>query len=370
MTDHRVAIQEIELANGYRLGRITLDNPRALNALRLDMIEHIQQAITAWEADPTLACILIDANSDKAFCAGGDIVSLYRSISGEGEPDYPERFFVNEYRLCHDLHRLSTPVIAWGHGVVMGGGLGLFESASHRVVTETARLAMPEIRIGLFPDVAGTWFFNRMPRYLALFVALTGATLDAADALFTGLATHARTHESKATLLAALVAQRDWQAPHATVANALDAMPLDSIAARPASAPIIEHLDTLFEATRGPTLAAIGQRIAALADHPSPWLSAAAHSLAGGCPVTAHLIHRQIDNGRYLSLADGTRRELAMALQCCAHPDFAEGVRALLIDKDKRPNWHFQSIAEVPADYVDRHFTPTWEGPHPLADLG
>lgn len=369
MSDRRVHETEIKLNNDTRLGHLTLDNPAALNALRLDMVEAIQAAVKRWEAREDVVAILIDADSDKAFCAGGDVVNLYRSAIGDADPDYPRRFFTHEYQLCHDLHRLKTPCIAWGHGIVMGGGMGVFSGASHRVVTETSRLAMPEIKIGLFPDCAATWFFNRLPRYLARFIALTGATLNAADSLFAGLADHAIAHAAKRDVVDALTAVEDWSDPQATVADVLGRAEGNRPAATAGDARLVTHLDTLRTAATGSDLVTIVARLSALAEAEDPWLAEAGANIAAGCPVTAHLVHRQLEIGCFLSLAEVARTELAMALQCCARPDLPEGVRALLVDKDRQPRWRYASVADVPPDYVDAHFQPAWTGAHPLAAL-
>lgn len=369
MSDRRVHETEINLNNGARIGHLTLDNPAALNALRLDMVEAIQSAVERWEAREDVVAILIDADSDKAFCAGGDIVNLYRSSIGDADPDYPRRFFTHEYRLCHDLHRLTTPCIAWGHGIVMGGGMGVFSGASQRVVTETTRLAMPEIKIGLFPDCAATWFFNRLPRYLARFIALTGTTLNAADGLFAGLADHAIQHAAKSEVIDALAAIENWADPQAVVARVLSEAERSRPAATAGEARLVAHLDAIHAATSGPDLATIVQRLSALAEADDAWLAEAGANIAAGCPVTAHLIHRQLEAGCFLSLAEVARTELAMALQCCARPDLPEGVRALLIDKDRQPRWRYSDVADVSTEYVDAHFAPAWTGPHPFEDL-
>ena len=366
----RIHKNEVPLDDGRVLGRLTLDNPGALNAVRLDMIEPMLSAIHDWEARPDVVAILIEAEGDKAFCAGGDIVNLYRAIIGEIEADYPQRFFTEEYRLCHDLHRLTTPVIAWGHGIVMGGGCGLFAGASHRVVTETTRLAMPEIKIGLFPDCGATWFFSRLPHYLARFISLTGATLNSADVLFAGLAEHGIAHRQKQDVIAALTAAADWYQPHRTVARVLAAAEQRHPGADTADSRLMAAAPTIREAARGGDLADIVAGLTALTEADDDWLAESAGNLAAGCPTTAHLIHDQLETGRYLSLAQAVQRELAMALACCRHADFAEGVRALLVDKDKTPAWRYDSVAAVPDQHVADHFVPGWSGAHPLADLG
>lgn len=368
MSDDNVVLTELDVANGKRMGRVTLNNPSTLNALTLDMIEPLYKQLTAWDADTDLVCIVIESNHDKAFCAGGHIVALYNSMTGQGDPDYTTRFFTREYRLCHALHMLSTPCLAWGQGIVMGGGMGLFSGASHRVVTQTSRLSMPEIRIGLFPDCGATWFFNRMPPRLGLFIALTGATLEARDALISGLADRAIDDAARNEVIDVLCAVDDWAQPHTVVDRVLRRFARE----RPVElggSKLLEHAEVMREATDAATLAGIVGAIRKLVDAADPWLAEAARNLDGGCPVTAHIIRRQLREGRYLSLKQCVMRELKIALQCCRHPDFAEGVRALLVDKDRAPVWHFDSVADVPADYVDAHFRAPWDGNHPLADV-
>ena len=368
MSDAPILFDEIEAAGGRRIGRVRLNNPRTLNALTFDMLEPLYRQLTAWDSDRTIGCILIESTSERAFSAGSDIVALYRGMTGQGDPDYPARFLALEYRLCHAVHMLATPCLAWGNGLVMGAGMGLFSGASHRVVTAASRLAMPEIKIGLFPDCGATWFFNRLPPRLGLFVALTGITLSPRDALVAGLADRAIDHGAHAEVVEALQRIDDWHQPHAAVDRVLRRFAID----RPAGlgpSRLVEHVETIREATDAATLAGMVGGIRRLADHPDPWLAEAAANLDAGCPVTAHIIYRQLRGGRYLSLKQCVMREFKIALQCCRHPDFAEGVRALLVDKDRTPHWHFESVSEVPADYVDAHFRAPWDGDHPLRDL-
>lgn len=368
MTATAITFEERAGHNGKRIGHATLDNPGARNALTLEMLEPFYKQLMAWDADAEIAAIVIDARGDTAFCSGGDIVALYKGLTGQGDPDYPDRFFTLEYRLCHAIHRLATPCVAWGHGLIMGGGMGLFCGASHRVVTATSMLAMPEIRIGLFPDCGATWTFNRLPDRLGLFIALGGVRLNAQDALFCGLADRAIDHAAKQDTLDALARITDWAQPHAAVGRVLRQCARE----RPAdtgSSRLLEHALTIRQATDAATLPAIVAGIRGLASADDPWLVEAATNVAAGCPTSAHLIHRQLSDGRYLSLKQAVMRELKMALQCCRHPDFAEGVRALLVDKDNDPHWLFESVAAVPADHVDAHLRAPWSGDHPLRDL-
>ena len=366
--DEPVLIEELPAGGGKRIGRATLNAPKALNSLSLAMIEKLQPQLEAWEADDDIACIFIDGAGDKAFCAGGDIVQIYRGMTGEGDENYPRAFFENEYRLDYTIHTLNTPVVAWGDGIIMGGGIGIFAGASHRVVTENARLAMPEITIGLFPDVGGTWFLNRMPGRCGLFLGLTGAHMNAGDALFTGLADRFAGADQHAALLDALAAVDDWADPVLAVEQVLRKTEARAAAHCP-GAHTRKHLDRINEATDAQTLAGVVAGIRSLASHEDKWLAKAAKTLDGGCPVTACLVYEQLKRGKHLSLKQCFLRELKMALACARHADFREGVRALLIDKDGAPHWQHESVAEVPAEHIQDHFRAPWDGEHPLADL-
>ena len=188
-----VLFEERSAANGMRFGIATLNAPQTLNGLSLEMVDLLAARLDEWARDPGVALVVLQGAGEKAFCAGGDLHGLYRSM-GENQGKsgwsnaYARRFFEHEYRLDYRIHTYPKPVLCWGHGIVMGGGIGLMMGASHRVVSETSRLAMPEVSIGLFPDVGGSWLLNRMPGRIGLFLALTGAHMNTADAFFAGLA--------------------------------------------------------------------------------------------------------------------------------------------------------------------------------------
>src|SRR5690606_26186366 len=208
-----VRIAEIPTASGHRFGHATLDAPASLNALTLAMVDRLASQLDQWIEDPGIAGIVLDAVGDKAFCAGGDVVALYRSIRAASPGAVPAEaaaFFEREYRLDYRIHTCPKPVLCWGHGIVMGGGIGLLAGASHRVATPATRLAMPEISIGLYPDVGGSWFLGRAPGRTGLFLALTGAPMTAADARFVGLADFVVAHDDKAAVLETISASR-WE---------------------------------------------------------------------------------------------------------------------------------------------------------------
>ncbi|MBB88270.1 MAG: enoyl-CoA hydratase [Xanthomonadales bacterium] len=353
------------------LGRITLNAPKALNSLSLPMARAMQQQLDAWTTDDSVAAVWLDGSGDKAFCAGGDIRAMYEAMTahpvGERVPGC-ETFFTEEYRLDFTLHSYPKPVIVWGSGIVMGGGMGLMCGAAHRLVTETSRLAMPEITIGLYPDVGGSWFLNRMPNGLGLFLGLTGAQINATDAITTGLADRMVGASERDALINALAS-----APLATdaeecIRNVLRDFEDRAAGQRPGSqiAPHLEQIRTLTDHAR---VADVVDAILAV-DTDDKWLSRAVGSLAKGCPMTAHLVAEQIRRSRHLSLADVFRMELVMSSRCSMQPDFREGVRALLIDKDGSPSWSHGSVAAVSEADIERHFTAPWLGESPLSQLG
>lgn len=377
--DECVILREIPTACGRRFGHATLNAPKSLNALSLAMIDRLAPQFDAWAADPGIVGVLLDGSGEKAFCAGGDVAALYRAIkavpAGEAAPE-AAAFFEREYRLDYRIHTFPKPVLCWGQGIVMGGGIGLLAGASHRVATPTTRMAMPEIGIGLYPDVGGSWFLRRMPGRTGLFLALTGAPLNAADARFAGLADFVLADEDRARL-PGLLADTRWDAPGATDAAGIAANHarlgalLDRLALAdgvPAS-PLREHFDRIETLIGHDGLAGIGARLTALANDADPWLAAAGRTFAGGAPSSAHLAWALWQRVPRLSLAEVFRLEYLASVACTVHGDFAEGVRALLIDKDRKPRWRHGGLAEVGGDFVADHFRPRFAGPHPLADL-
>jgi enoyl-CoA hydratase/carnithine racemase len=353
----------------------TLNLPRALNALNLPMIELLSRQLREWEADDSLACVWIDGSGEKGLCAGGDVVSLYREAGAYGEnegeaPDYEytTEFFSSEYRLDYAIHTYKKPIVVWGSGIVMGGGIGILAGASHRIATETTRMAMPEVTIGLFPDVGGSWFLNRMPGRLGLFLGLSGASFNGSDALFAGLADRLLPSGEKEAVIAQLS-----QLPFGDSADSNRALVSDCLKAQELPAgehpPSVlrEHFDQIQALTDYARLPQVCDSIRGYSGA-DPWLQKAAATLAAGCPLTPWIVWEQLRRGRYLSLAQVFQMELALAVNLCASGHFKEGVRALLIDKDRAPRWQPDSVQQINAQMVERMFIAPW-GENPLADL-
>lgn len=371
-SDQPVLFDTITTASGHRFGRATLNAPASLHALSLAMVDLLDPQLKAWADDPQVAGVILDATGDKAFCAGGDVVGLCHAIRAlpAGEvPPIAHDFFEREYRLDHRIHTYPKPFVCWGHGFVMGGGIGLMAGASHRVATPRTRMAMPEINIGLYPDVGGSWILSRLPGKTGAFLALTGAHLNAADALFAGLADFAVPHERHADLLQGIAAA-SWagerEADDAQLSHLLER--LGQGVALPAS-PLRTHFDRTNAVIGHDRLSDMAPRLAALASDSDPWLAQAGATFTKGSPTSAALSLEMLRRARLLSLADTFRLELQASVGCCAHPDFAEGVRALLVDKDKNPRWQPATLAEVTHEWIADHLRPRFTGPHPLADL-
>ena len=365
--------------NGRQIGVITLNAEKTLNALSLEMIDLMAEQLLAWSTDENIAIVILQAAGDKAFCAGGDLQNLYQSMlthHASIEKDdvranqYARDFFNREYRLDYLIHTYPKPILCWGQGIVMGGGIGLMAGASHRVVTEKSRLAMPEIGIGLFPDVGGSYFLNRMPGKLGLFLALTGAMINAADAKFVKLADYAIAQVDKVIVLEKLL-QQPWGNTQVENSALLDRVLRGSeTALEIAQGPLQIHFDAINVLCSKDDLNDIVDAIILL-DPEDTWLKKAVASLKSGSPSSVHLANLLLNKTENSLLADVFRLEYLAALHCAARPDFAEGIRALLIDKDLKPQWQPATHAGMTEEWVNGFIENPWsEEAHPLADLG
>jgi enoyl-CoA hydratase/carnithine racemase len=276
-----------------------------------------------------------------------------------------ENFFFHEYQLDYLIHTYDKPIICLGNGIVMGGGLGLMAGASHRVVTETSRIAMPEITIGLFPDVGSTIFLNQLPYNLGYFFALTGAQMNAKDALFCHLADYAIRWDSLEEVIEALK-KVEWQ-DDAEENHLLISAVLKEKSCTDKSLPegnIIHNLRILEETCRHNSLSKIIDAIESF-DNENPWLSKAKAGLVNGSPFASLVIYEQLKRHAYSDLQSAFISEYTLMCNMVQQADFLEGVRALLIDKDKKPKWQYQHVTHIPSSFIETLFTSRWEA-HPL----
>ena len=361
----KIQISLLNTAAGKKIGCIRLNKPKALNALDLDMVKAIQVQLDEWQGDNKIAAVFLDGEGDKAFCAGGDIVSMYESMNiaqslNPGKlPDFMSQFFALEYRLDYAIHAYPKPIICWGTGIIMGGGLGIFAGGSHKIITETARVAMPEITIGLFPDVGASYFLNKMPKGVGKFLGLTASSINASDAINIGLADYFLLNEDKSTFLNELADLRIVSPAtiSATIKQIHDNNNAASVwaALEGNIAFIISSLEGLAPLSNVHEVTIFLQNLLKL-NPQSKILIKALDNFLSGSPLTAKLVIDQLARSQTLSLSECLQMELSMAYQCSIGGEFQEGVRALLIDKDKQPKWQYKEESDIPEKLIEAHF--------------
>jgi enoyl-CoA hydratase/carnithine racemase len=355
----QVLFEELPATGGRKVGVARLNRPRQLNAITLTMCELLRDRLREWAADQDVVAVLLEGAGDKGFSAGGDVAEVVRQVRAGGPRRfvYGDSFFDVEYQLDQMIHEYPKPFIAWIHGVCMGGGLGLVAGAATRIVTEQVRLAMPEIHIGLFPDVGGGFFLNRVPGHAGVVMALTGLTINEADALYAGLADAFVAREFRDDLMAQLCAL-EWTGRGADDQAAVTRL-VGGFHRRCKPGLPSANLQAYADALRfiGSQPDAVGVRDAlALAANEDPWFEAPAKSLAQGSPTGAKVSFEYLRRCRRMSLAEVLALDLVLARQFQRHHDFPEGVRALLIDKDRKPRWSPAHFDEVDEALVSAHF--------------
>jgi enoyl-CoA hydratase/carnithine racemase len=367
-----VASDEIATHVVNRIGFIELERPKALNALSTGMIRAMHAALEQWREDPEVLSVVVRSGHPRAFCAGGDIRLLYESFQ-RGDLAARDTFFTEEYRLNHAIFTYPKPYIALLNGVVMGGGMGISQGAHRtgglRVVTGSTRMAMPETRIGLFPDVGAGWFLVRTPGALGRYLAVTGETITAADALYAGLAD---VYMDDAALPALVETLRSETFEHGSdvvaaigrecAAHSVAPTPEKSMLAvtrtlidRHFALPDVVQIFASLQAERGEDAAEWAEETLGVLRERSP-LSMA---------VSLEVVSRAEG-----TMADCLRRDLDLTRTSFAHGDVVEGIRARIIDKDNAPRWRFAKIEDVRADDVAQMFESPWPAAeHPLRDL-
>lgn len=342
------------------LGIIRLNRPRALNALTHEMVIAIGRQLASWGGDPQIGAVVIKAAPGRAFCAGGDVRAVNESFAREGI-EVARRFFWDEYRMNWRIRHFPKPFIALIDGITMGGGVGLSAHGSHRVITENATLAMPETAIGMFPDVGGTYLLTRLPKApwsVGMYLGLTGARLGPGDCLETGFGTHfapaARLDELQGRLARhapAALAGRDEQGRFELVEGELGAFDRWDEPQGPLAA-YRERIERCFGAPSPVDL------VRALESEPSGWGGEQLAILRGFSPFAVCLTHAQLTRGRSLDFDESLRVEYRLVQRVLEHGDFREGVRALLVDKDRQPRWRHRAIEHVPVEEIDACFAP------------
>jgi enoyl-CoA hydratase len=338
---------DVLISTNGPIGHISLNRPKALHALTLEMCHAMSAGLTEWANDDTIKAVILDHNEGRGFCAGGDIAFLRDSALNDGGVS-GRNFFHDEYQLNHQMFSYAKPIVAFMDGITMGGGVGISQPAKFRVATENTRFAMPETGIGLFPDVGGGWYLSRLGRRLGQFLALTGARLDGAECLWAGLATHYVPHDMIQDLKARIHDHPD------RIAGILSE-PVGT----PPKARIEANADKIAKHFASDQYEDILASLEAAADAGDDWAMKERDTLGTKSPQTCKVALRQLAQSAQLTdFADNMRMEYRIASRVLTRPDFAEGVRAVITDKTGDPKWNPATPEEVSEELIDAIFAP------------
>ena len=330
-----------------RVGHISLNRPKALHALTLDMCHAMSAALAEWADDSEIEAVILDHAEGRGFCAGGDIQMLRNSALNDGGVS-GRKFFHDEYRLNHQMMTYAKPIVAFMDGITMGGGVGIAMPCKYRVATENTRFAMPETGIGLFPDVGGGWHLPRLGGRLGQFLALTGARLDGAECLWAGIATHYVPSEMLAEAKARIIEKPG------RIAGVMSEM-----VGTPPKARIEENADRIRKHFASDRLEDIVASLEAAAEEGDDWAQKERDTLGTKSPQTLKVALRQLAEGEKMTdFADNMRMEYRIGSRVLLRPDFAEGVRAVIVDKDHSPKWNPPTPDEVSEELIDSIFAP------------
>ena len=371
--DDLVLFEEVEASGGKRLGRIILNSPETLNSLTLSMIDLISPRLDKWAERKDIVCIIIESIGNRAFCAGGDIRALYESmIKRPGGPNsFAEKFFESEYRLDYQIHTYPKPVICWINGIAMGGGVGLMLGCDFKISTENTRFAMPEIGVGLFPDVGFTYYISKLPKNIGLYMMLTATQLNASDTQLIGLTDYYISSSAKNKFEDQLIKLNwslDKQENNKLIQSVISkcskeetykaGLPKDNLKSR---------IDLIQNITNESSLIKVVNNILEL-ETSDEWFTRGIEGLKRGSPTSAFLIWEQCRRSGNLSLEQVFQFELDLAIQVTRHHDFTEGIRAIIIDKDNNPKWIYTKVEDVTTEWIDEHLQPAWNQ-NPLKSL-
>ena len=347
MTD--VIEAETVFSQKGKLGIITLNRPKALNSLTAGMCEAIHQALIDWADDDSVSAVLVVGAGEKAFCAGGDVVQVVKSYQSGGTDH--TRFFRSEYRMNVAIDEFPKPYISFADGITMGGGVGVSIPGDYWIATEKTLFAMPETGLGLFPDVGGGWFLPRLPGAIGMYLALTGARLKADDLYHLGIATHVMTSADQEALI-------DQLAVAAADQDGIESV-LSGFHKAPEGGPITALKEKIDQYYSGSTVEAIIDALKAGDD----WAKAEADSLLLKSPTSLKLTFEQLVKGaKATTFREVMQMEYRMVQRCVSGHDFPEGVRALLIDKDRQTNWHPSALESVEDQAIVQYFAPLDDG--------
>lgn len=347
MTNHEHIIFEEVFGKGGDIGLITLNRPESLNALTHAMCRQLSSQLQHWETSSKIKAVIIRGAGDKAFSAGGDIVQLYKDGKA-GNLSQAKEFFRDEYRLNYQVHQYTKPFISLLDGITMGGGVGVSIHGSHRVVTERFVFAMPETGIGFFPDIGGSYFLSRCPGETGLYLGLTGMKLNAAEAIYVNLTDYFISSNHLDELIRIIASQKFGDDADEAVDDILKAVSVTPEAAALES--VRGNIDACF------CMDSIEEIFTALKQQDKPWHQETLKILQQKSPTSLKITLREIREGVALDFESCMQMEFRLCQRFMQGHDFYEGIRATLIDKDKKPNWKPDKLSDISQDSIDSYF--------------
>ncbi|PAB58247.1 enoyl-CoA hydratase/isomerase family protein [Anaeromicrobium sediminis] len=345
------------------VGYITLNRPAKLNALSYPVIKILYEKLLEWKKDDNVALLVIRGAGEKAFCAGGDVRHLYDKRN-EDVVEYGFGFFYTEYCMNLTMHTYPKPILAYMNGIVMGGGVGVGVAATHRIVTEKTKWSMPEMNIGLYPDVGGSYFLNKMPTYMGRYLALTSCIIRGADVLYTEGADYYM-ESSKWDDLIYEIENGKWEIDSAK--DTLDNI-LESLLKNKPEGCELEKIEDKIK--RHFDFESMEEIVESLKSDSDKWAKATLENILSKSPTSLKVTLKQLVDGSKKNLSECFEMELDMSMNFLTCHDFFEGVRSVLVDKDRNPTWNPSSLEEIDKDYVDKFFSYEWENnKNPLKDF-
>jgi enoyl-CoA hydratase/carnithine racemase len=349
-----ISFDEMTCADG-KAGLITFQNAKSLNALTLEMFDDLHAKLLEWKARKDIKLVILRSSLEKAFCAGGDVKALAKKAIEYPASDLPEKFFRSEYSTDFLVHQYSKPILCWLDGITMGGGVGISNGASHRVVTERTQMAMPELNIGFFPDVGAAYFLNQLPESMALFLAWTGTPLTGSDAVHLKLADICLPSRTINGILN-IITETSWsnnnEENHWMLSDLLSGSTHEAV-----GSPILKYHEKILRLLQAPN---IEQAFAKLVtwNHDDPWVRDRVQFATRASPLSVHVTYQHLKNCRGLSIGEVLVKDWSLAVNLVRNGDFKEGIRAALIDKDHKPKWKHESFSDVPSQEVEALLQP------------
>lgn len=356
MQKNEVIFTEIPTNSNKKIGVARLNQPMTLNALSFSILEKLTQQLNDWQKDADIVAVWLESTEAKYFCAGGNLLDVYigrKQISDDNEYlKLATKYFRAEYELDYLIHTYTKPFFAFASGLVLGGGMGLLQGAKYRLVADNSSLAMPETKIGLFPDVGATWFYNKLPLYMTLFLSLTGISINAKDALLLGLADYYLPNSANEKLFDLLISL-DWSKEIETEAKIQAFFEEFTLNLESQIMPVINEIQLMCTDFSD---AKIVKNLSSYKGE-NKFLQIAAKLVKYASPSSLKLTAEMMRNMRNKTLEESLQLDFVVTSASTVKGEFLEGIRALLIDKDKKPNWHFKQVEDVTLDWLQDFFT-------------